>query len=336
MKIIFLLGLVFPINMTSSSHPDTTETCKRPTRVSFNDHRLVHNIEPISLDNEIAVESNQVNNSTSADERSCFTSINNWWRDIYRRVKCSNDENNQQQVELDLTERNGGEPIQRYTLAQAFKPKTREQHLFPFKSPYRSIKITDKTSVSIACNDKHILLKQKPNLCLLNKQLTTMKEIPWTDDHVDMCWSSTINRFILTTEKIIFTLDENTMTLDQCSIQIDKEKEWSCGACSDTSLYLSTGDMSACLYEYTLRPAMEFVKEWPLSGGRSKYECILTFTCKNGKLALVISNVHIFQRRLDLRSTTTLERLWSVRLDAVAHCCSLNDDQWMLMELLRP
>jgi hypothetical protein len=94
--------------------------------------------------------------------------------------------------------------------------------------------------------------------------------------------------------------------------------------------------MSACLYEYTLRPAMEFVKEWPLSGGRSKYECILTFTCKNGKLALVISNVHIFQRRLDLRSTTTLERLWSVRLDAVAHCCSLNDDQWMLMELLRP
>jgi hypothetical protein len=114
------------------------------------------------------------------------------------------------------------------------------------------------------------------------------------------------------------------------------EKEWSCGACSDTSLYLSTADMSACLYEYTLQPTMEFVKEWSLAGFHSKYEAILTFSCNNGKLALVVSNIHMFQRRLDLRSTTTLERLWSLRLDAVAHCCSFNNDQWIIMELLRP
>lgn len=151
-----------------------------------------------------------------------------------------------------------------------------------------------------------------------------------------MCWSSTLDRFILTTEKIIFTLDQNTMTLEQCSIHIDNEKEWSCGVCSDTSLFLSTGDMSACLYEYTLQPTIEFVKEWRLFSLYPKYEGILTFTYANGKLALIISNVHIFQRRLDLRSSTTLERLWSIQLNAVAHCCSINNDQWIIMELLKP
>ena len=305
-----------------TSETDETVPSKRTVRVTFSDHQQEYTIEPTPTGDE-----NQANG------RSCLTIIRNWWRDIYRRMKRSNDE---QQTDIDLAEKDGSEPIQRYTLAQALRPKIREQCIFPFKSPHRTIKITDKTSVSIACNEKHILLKQKPNLCLLDKQLTTVKEIPWIYDYVEMCWSSTLNRFILTTENLIFTLDDNTMTVEQCSIHMINEKEWSCGACSDTSLYLSTADMSACLYEYTLQPTIELVKEWPLAGVHSKNEAILTFTYNNGKLALIISNIHMLQRRLDLRSTTTLERLWSLRLDAVAHCCSLNNDQWIVMELLRP
>jgi len=325
--------------MTSSSEPCSIDSCKRSARVSFNDHPQEYPAEPISLINEINLNSNQRNN-TSLDERSCFTTFNEWCRDVYRRVKGSDNENNQQseetvhhqQVKLDQTDTNVSELIQQ----NSRRTTRRRRNLFPFKPPYRTIKITDKSSVSIACNDKYILLKQRPNLCLLDKQLNIIKEIPWTYDHVDMCWSSTLGQFILITEKAIFNLDENTMTLDQCEIHIDNEKEWSCGACSDTSLYLSTGDMSATLYEYTLRPTIEFVKQWQLFALHSTYEGILTFTYANGKLALVISNVHIFQRRLDLRSSTTLERLWSIRLDAVAHCCSINDDQWFVMELLKP
>ena len=309
----------------SSSHLDAGGTFERSTRVSLNAHQQEDAIEPISTVS-----------ATQVDERSCLRRLCNWCRDICRAVKRSDDESDQKQMELDLAESDGGDPIQKYTLAQAFRPKTRDQPRFPLQSPYRTIKIIDKTSVSIACNAQHILLKQKPNLCLLDKQLTTIKEIPWTYDHVKMCWSSTLNRFILTTEKIVFTLDENTMIVDQCPIDIHNDKEWSCGACSDTSLYLSTADMSACLYEYTLQPTMEFVKEWPLAGSNAKYEAILTFNYANGKLALVISNIHSFRRRLDLRSTITLERLWSIRLDTVAHCCSFNDDQWIVMELLRP
>ncbi|CAF3392572.1 unnamed protein product, partial [Rotaria sp. Silwood2] len=167
-------------------------------------------------------------------------------------------------------------------------------------------------------------------------QLTIVKEIPWAYAHVHICLSSTLDQFILITEKVIFTFDDNTMILDQCQIDLINDKEWSAGSCTDTSLYLSTGEMSTTLYEYTLRPTIEFVKEWQLLALHSRYEGILTFTCANGKIALVISNIYVFQRRFELRSTSTFERLWSIPLNVVAHCCSINNDQWLIMELLQP
>jgi hypothetical protein len=332
---LHIIVLIIVVNMTSSSPSCSRDAFKRPTSVSFNDHP--QSIEPVSqVDEEVDFDSDQPEN-TSSEERSCFTSFNQFCRDCFRRTKRSNNENNQQQLGSDQTEINTDESIRQNTITKDFRRTAqRRRHLFPFKPPYRTIKITDKSSVSIACNGRHILLKQSPNLCLLDKQLTIIKEIPWIYDHVDMCWSSTLDRFILITGKAIFTLDENTTTITQCQIHIDNEKEWSCGACSDTSLYLSTGNISASLYEYTLRPTIEFVKEWQLFALHPIYEGILNFICANGKLALVISNVHIFQRRLDIRSSITLERLWSIRLDAVAHCCSINNDQWIVMELLKP
>lgn len=304
---------------------------KRATRVSFNDHP--ETIERISSNYEGDVDSN-----LSLDRQSCFTTLNKWWQDIYRRIKRSDNENNQQQTDIEPKEVNTNESIRRNTIIKNFRRTTirRQRKLFPLKSPYRTIKITDKSSVSIACSEQYILLKQTPNLCLLDKQLNIIQEIPWTYDHVEICWSSTLNQFILITERIIFTLDENTKILNQCSIYIDNDKEWSCGACSDTSLYLSTGDMSASLHQYTLQPTIEFIKEWQLFPTYPKYEGILTFTCANGKIALIISNVHSFQRCFDIRSSITLERLWSIRLDAVAHCCSINNNEWIIMELLEP
>lgn len=212
-----------------------------------------------------------------------------------------------------------------------------ETTFLPLKSPYQTIKITDKTSVSIACNERHLLIKQSPNLCLLNKDLLIVKRIPWIYDYVDMCWSSTLERFLLITAKQIFILDENSSMFEQCStIESIDDKEWSCGTCSDTSFYLSTTDMSAVVYQYTLEPTMNFVRQWNISNKNSKDEGILTFSYANGKLAFIISNVHRVQRRFDIYSSATFERLWSIRLNAVAHCCSIDNHQWLIMELLNP
>ena len=304
---------------------------ERPTRVSFSDYHQERTIEPMPFENEM-----NLNSDSSSENRSCFTSLQKWCRNIFRRTKHSNSENNQQ-VEPNQLEVNVDESIQEKNITPLNSQRnTPQRNLFPFKRPYRTIKITDKSSVSIACSDKYILVKQSPNLCLFDKQLNIVKEIPWAYEHVDICWSSTLRQFILVTEKVIFTFDENTMTLSQCPISLNDEKDWSCGACSDTSLYLSIGDTSASLYEYTLQPTIKFVKEWQLFALHPTHEGILTFTYANGKLALIISNIHIFQRRLDLRSSTTLERLWSIPLEAIAHCCSINNDQWIIMELLRP
>ena len=37
-----------------------------------------------------------------------------------------------------------------------------------------------------------------------------------------------------------------------------------------------------------------------------------------------------------MHSLATYERLWSIQLNAVAHCCSMFENQWMIMELLNP
>jgi hypothetical protein len=303
--------------------------CKGLARNFCNDTHQQYSTGSITRIDQIDLVLDQPNH-TSLEEQSCLTTLNRWYRNVYRRVKRPDDKNNQP------AEINIGKSIHPPNRTQDLQCKTQRRNLFPFKRPYRTIKITDKSSVSLACNGKHILLKQTPNLCLLDKQLTILKMIPWTYDHVDMCWSSTLDQFILITDETIFTLDENTMMLDRCQIRRNNEKQWSCGSCSDTSLYLSTGDMSAILYQYTLQPSIEFVKEWQLFALHPAHEGILTFICRNGTLALIISNINIFQRRLDLRSSTTLERLWSIPLDAVAHCCSINDNQWIVMELLKP
>ncbi|UJR14317.1 hypothetical protein I4U23_001311 [Adineta vaga] len=253
-----------------------------------------------------------------------LNTLNSWCSNICRRVNTNNDTMNQQE-ETNLN-----------TLVQTYRSKNTTEKLFPLKRPFRTIKITDKTSVSLACNDKHILLKQTPYLCLFNRQLMIIKEIPWPYEHVNTCWSSTLERFILITDQKIFTLDDNTIILDHCQISSNDQILWRNGACSTSNLFLSTGDICVSLQQYTLQPLIQFVKTWHVTGLHPQNEGILTFICTNDKLAFVISNIYVFRRRFEVHSLLTYERLWSISLEAVAHCCSIYNDQWIIMELLKP
>jgi hypothetical protein len=260
--------------------------------------------------------------STSMEAQCCLSMLSKWCSDACRRAKQDNDKN-RQSIMVD-------------TLVESSDAKELTRNLLPLKRPYRTFKITDKTSVSLACSSKHILVKRAPHLCLLDKQLMIVEVIPWTYDHVQMCWSSTLTRFILITEEVLFTLDESNMALAQCRIARNEQIRRACGACSSTSLFLSTEETSTSLHQYALQPTIHFVREWQLASFDSKHEGILSFICGNEKLALVISNIHTCTRRLELRACDTLECLWFIRLDAVAHCCSIHGNQWMVMELLRP
>jgi hypothetical protein len=300
--------------METASRPCSINICERSALAFCNCHNEHfcndHLIEHLT---ELNSAMDQPNN-TSMEQGSCFTAVNKWCRNVYRSIRRSHHGDNQQsevtvhheQVELDQMGTTVSESAHDKRVTQSLQRKTMRRHLFPLKRPYRTIKIADKSSTSMACNEKHLLIEQKPNLCLLDRKLAVVKQIPWAYDHVDMCWSSTRSQFILVTDQAIFTLDDNTMMLEQCQIPFQNDRDWSCGACSDTALYLSTSDISASLYEYTLRPSIEFVKEWQVFVLCPIYEFILTFTYANEKLALIISNTDTFQMRFDLRSSTTI------------------------------
>ncbi|CAF1298700.1 unnamed protein product, partial [Rotaria sordida] len=61
-------------------------------------------------------------------------------------------------------------------------------------------------------------------------------------------------------------------------------------------------------------------------------EIICDLKYKNNFLAIPIFNNHKDESRLDLRSSTTLECIWSVRIHGRCRCCSINIDQWLVMD----
>ncbi|CAF0819395.1 unnamed protein product [Adineta steineri] len=327
-------------NMTSLLKLCSVDLCERSAlavcechnKDLCNDHFMEHTTQLISVVNQTNINTDQTKN-TSLEKRSCLTVLNKWCKSVYQNVKRSNIENNQQ-IELGELEVNFNESIQNNTIVEDISSKISQQNLFPFEQPYRSVQVASKSSISMACSNKYLLIEQKPYLCLLDQTLTIVKQIPWPCEYVNICWASTLNQFILVTKKNVFTLDENTMELQECTILHHNKKDWSCAACSDTTLYLSTIDMSAFLYEYTLHPSIEFVKEWHPLAICPLYESILTFSYRNEKLAFIICNAHTFQNRLDLHSSITFEVLWSIPLSILARCCSINNDQWIIINAL--
>lgn len=67
---------------------------------------------------------------------------------------------------------------------------------------------------------------------------------------------------------LIFTLDENLLATQRCDSishhhhQNNIYRHWRSGTCSNTNLFLSTGDLGSSIYEFTLLPSIQFVKEW--------------------------------------------------------------------------
>ena len=60
---------------------------------------------------------------------------------------------------------------------------------------------------------------EKPNLCFVDQEMNIDKEVLWNhDDKIrEICWSSTLDRFIVIGAKNVFLVDENTLTIDNSS-----------------------------------------------------------------------------------------------------------------------
>jgi len=206
------------------------------------------------------------------------------------------------------------------------------RHLFPLPSPHQTIHLRTGLESAVGTNDRHLLIyREDKHLCLLDQNFTIVKETPFIHDNIHgVCWSSTIARFIIVTFKEILLLDEKTMILEKCPIP--SKIDWWRGTCSDDILFLSTVEWGSSIYEFNLQSSFNTVKEWhaPITCGKEEIICDLKYN--NGFLAIPIFNKHKEESRFELRSVSTFDCIWSVRTHGRCRCCSIDADQWLVMD----
>jgi hypothetical protein len=202
---------------------------------------------------------------------------------------------------------------------------------------FRKINHPEKSDLPLASNDHVLLIHQLPNLCLMNKELNIVGRTAWENGKIQsMCWSATLNQFIVINEDTIFLIDEKPIAIRKVQT-IPKVRLYSC-TCSDTSLFLSTYDLASSIIEYNLLPTIKFVKEWKCPNTCQKDEWINDMSYNHGTIALVIKNPSNKTYRIELKSSKTFHRLWLLPLDIenvgknAFACCSLVDDGWLVVD----
>ena len=204
-------------------------------------------------------------------------------------------------------------------------------------TPYRSINRNGGSSRLLASNDRFLLVCQFPTLSLINRDLTVMNQHLWIQGWLrDMCWSSALTGFVVIAHRYVFFLNETTLSNERIG-GIQGQGWFSC-TCSDTSLFLSSFGPGSSVSEFALLPSIQLAQGWQSPDTCAQDETIDDIIYKNGLCALIINNQYNKSVRMELRSSTTFYRLWSLQLDIMSienttTCCSLNNtDEWFVVD----
>ncbi|CAF4916110.1 unnamed protein product, partial [Rotaria sp. Silwood1] len=179
---------------------------------------------------------------------------------------------------------------------------------------YKTIVCPEGSFVSLTCNVRYLLIHQAPNLCLVDREMKIVKQTLWSYGTIwDMCWSSTLDRFIVLERNNIYLINENTMSIDNA--YATQERRWLSCTCSDTVLFTSTNTYGSSIMEFRLLPAIELIREWKYSLTCSRDEGINDIVFNNGNLALMVMNDSKKSLRMELRYATTFDCIWALQLD---------------------
>ncbi|CAF0949127.1 unnamed protein product [Rotaria sp. Silwood1] len=186
-------------------------------------------------------------------------------------------------------------------------------------------------------NDRYLLMHQQPNLCLFDTEMNIVKQTPWSYDAIqDMCWSSTLDRFIVLGKNSIYLINENTMSIN--NVYTMEERHWLSCTCSDIVLFACTNGRASSIMEFTLFPTIELIREWKHPLTCTKHEFIVSTFYNNENLALMVVNVLDKSLRMELRYSKTLDRIWTLQLDIswaqklAFRCCSLSCNEWLIVD----
>ncbi|UJR26874.1 hypothetical protein I4U23_008185 [Adineta vaga] len=203
--------------------------------------------------------------------------------------------------------------------------------------PLHTINRTTESAKAMATNNRVVLIHHDNRICLLNKEMIITQCTFWPHGWIwDMCWSSTLSRFIIITLNDIFILDETNMLVERV---ITKENLFlSACTCSETALYITTNEIASSVYEFSLRPTIEIINRWQPADLCQANETIQDIIFHRGTFGFIIENQVDCTKRMELRSMETFEQLWTVRFDFVDplhnpyRLCLFNCDEWIVID----
>ena len=210
-------------------------------------------------------------------------------------------------------------------------------NLSTFTSPIHATNRSVESSKPLSTNGKVLLTHNENQLCLLNQDMIIVKCTPWCHSWIwDMCWSSTLARFCIITRNQIFTLDPNTMSLERLEVQ-DTYSFCSC-TCSDTSLLVTTNELSSSIYEFSLTPTIELIHRWQSADLCRENERIQDMIFHKGTIALIIDSETSQKKRMELRLAENFEKVWTIQFDHVDplhnvyRLCLFNCNEWLVID----
>ena len=221
---------------------------------------------------------------------------------------------------------------------QLNKQKFTKDTNFHLSPAYKTIYCSSQSGVALAANRQYLLIYENNYLKLFNSDLILSKEIHWTNGFIyDICWSTALNHFIITTDKrTVYLFDQSS--LSSALIQSIPQEKWWSSTCSDQTLFLSTYGIDPKIFQFSLLSSFELVRQWKSLDICKQYQSIHDINYTNETLALIILDSLNKATHFQLRSSTKLTTIWSLTLDIslisyqpVIHCCLLKYDEWLVI-----
>lgn len=200
----------------------------------------------------------------------------------------------------------------------------------------KTIPYTPGSWFPLASNEQYLLFHQAPNLCFVDQEFNIIKEILWSHATIlHMCWSSTLNGFLIQTEQMIYLVNDQNVEIED--LLANPQQNWLACTCSDSSLFVSTNTWGSSIAQYRLSTTMNLTKQWQPPYSCTTDECIEGLTFSNGTLALVIRNRLKQSIRIELKFAEASDCIWLLRLstahdfDQLFRCSSLTYGEWLVI-----
>ncbi|CAF0794861.1 unnamed protein product [Adineta ricciae] len=220
------------------------------------------------------------------------------------------------------------------TMIRIGEVKTQSCVLLKLSTPSHTIGRSGAAWNAVAANDQFLLLHMNSKLCLVDDTYSIVKCANWEYGLIlGMCWSSSVNCFIVLTKQKIFLFNENTAAINE--IHNIQNGNWHACGCSDHSLYLSQSDSNSSVFQFSL-PSTHLARRLVTNQNENR-EQIDSITCNRGTILLALNNISIKAKTIQLRSDNTFNILWSFQLDVTynsnrTRCCSLSQNQWLVTD----